>query len=72
MVRRSFGRAMSEVEEGVEALVRLIADPELDGVSGRYFDQLEEEAPHSQAYDEDAGRRLWALGEDLVEESFDV
>ena len=63
---------MSEVEEGVEALVRLIADPELDGVSGRYFDQLEEEAPHPQAYDEDARRRLWALSEDLVEESFDV
>lgn len=72
MVRGSFGRAMSEVEEGVEALTRLVADPELDGVSGRYFDQLEESAPHQQAYDEDARRRLWELSEELVGERFEI
>ena len=72
MVRGSFGRSVSEVAEGVEALRRLIADPELDGVSGRYFDQLEEGAPHAQAYDAEARRRLWALSEELVGESFDV
>jgi NAD(P)-dependent dehydrogenase (short-subunit alcohol dehydrogenase family) len=72
MVRGSFGRTMSEVAEGVEALGHLIADPELDGVSGRYFDQREEGAPHPQAYDAEARRRLWALSEELVGESFDV
>jgi NAD(P)-dependent dehydrogenase (short-subunit alcohol dehydrogenase family) len=72
MVRSSFGRAMSEVGEGVDALWRLIADPELDGVSGRYFDQLEESAPHPQAYDAEARRRLWALSEELVGEAFEV
>lgn len=72
MVRGTFGRAMSEVADGAEALTRLIADPELDGVSGRYFDQLEESAPHSQAYDADARRRLWALSEELAGERFDV
>ena len=52
MVRESFGRAgHAEVAEGVESLTRLVADPELDGVSGRYFDLLEEGAPHPQAYD---------------------
>ena len=72
MVRGSFGRSMSEVAEGVESLTRLIADPDLNGVSGRYFDQLEEGAPHPQAYDAEARRRLWALSEELVGESFDV
>jgi NAD(P)-dependent dehydrogenase (short-subunit alcohol dehydrogenase family) len=72
MVRGSFGRSTSEVAEGVESLRRLVADPDLHGVSGRYFDQLEEGAPHPQAYDAEARRRLWALSEELVGESFDV
>jgi NAD(P)-dependent dehydrogenase (short-subunit alcohol dehydrogenase family) len=72
MVRASLGRVMSEVGEGAEALTRLIADPELNGMSGRYFDQLEEAAPHPQAYDEDDRRRLWALSEELVGETFEV
>jgi len=73
MVRQSFGRAgSSEVSEGVASLTRLIADPELDGVSGRYFDQLEEGAPHQQAQDAGARKRLWALSEELVGESFEL
>jgi NAD(P)-dependent dehydrogenase (short-subunit alcohol dehydrogenase family) len=72
MVRGSFGRVMSEVSEGVQALTRLVADPGLDRVSGRYFDQLEEGAPHPQAYDAEARRRLWALSEELVGERFEV
>ncbi|TMK70319.1 MAG: SDR family NAD(P)-dependent oxidoreductase [Actinobacteria bacterium] len=72
MVRGSFGRAMNEVDEGAEALTRLVADPELDGVSGRYFDQLEEGAPHEQAHDSDTRRRLWALSEELVGERFEI
>jgi NAD(P)-dependent dehydrogenase (short-subunit alcohol dehydrogenase family) len=72
MVRGSFGRSTSEVAEGVESLRRLVADPDLHGVSGRDFDQLEEGAPHPQAYDAEDRRRLWALSEELVGESFDV
>jgi NAD(P)-dependent dehydrogenase (short-subunit alcohol dehydrogenase family) len=72
MVRGSYGRAMSEVADGVEALTRLIADPELDGASGRYFDQLEEGAADPQAYDAEARRRLWELSEELVGERFEI
>jgi NAD(P)-dependent dehydrogenase (short-subunit alcohol dehydrogenase family) len=73
MVRTSFGRAgRSEVAEGVESLVHLVADPELDGVSGRYFDQLEEGTAHPQAYDTEARQRLWALSEELVGQPFEV
>jgi NAD(P)-dependent dehydrogenase (short-subunit alcohol dehydrogenase family) len=73
MVRTSFGRAgHSDVAEGVESLSRMVADPELDGVSGRYFDQLEEGAPQPQAYDADARRRLWDLSEELTGERFEL
>jgi NAD(P)-dependent dehydrogenase (short-subunit alcohol dehydrogenase family) len=61
MARRSFGGVLSSVAEGVEAVVRLVADPKLDGVSGRYFDGLSESAADPQAYDPDARRRLWEL-----------
>ena len=66
MVRETFGRSRSSVEEGVEATVRLVEDPELDGVSGRFFDGLHESAAHGQAYDPEARRRLWELSERLT------
>jgi NAD(P)-dependent dehydrogenase (short-subunit alcohol dehydrogenase family) len=66
MVSESFGYTMSTVEEGVEATLRLAVSPDLDGVSGRYFDRLREARAHEQAYDPDARRRLWRLSEQLV------
>jgi NAD(P)-dependent dehydrogenase (short-subunit alcohol dehydrogenase family) len=65
MVRQSFGRAMTTVDEGVEATLRLVAAPELEGVSGRYFDGMEESTANPQAYDEAAQVRLWELSERL-------
>jgi NAD(P)-dependent dehydrogenase (short-subunit alcohol dehydrogenase family) len=66
MVYESFGYTMSTVEEGVEATLRLASSPELDGVTGRYFDRLREAQAHPQAYDGDARGRLWRLSEELV------
>jgi NAD(P)-dependent dehydrogenase (short-subunit alcohol dehydrogenase family) len=65
MVRETFGRSMSTVEEGAEATVRLAASPELEGVTGRYFDGTREGRADPQAYDEEARKRLWTLSEDL-------
>jgi hypothetical protein len=66
MVRATFGRGRASVEEGAEAVLRLVGDPELDGVSGRYFEGPRESAAHEQAYDPDARRRLWKLSEELT------
>jgi NAD(P)-dependent dehydrogenase (short-subunit alcohol dehydrogenase family) len=66
MVFASRGRAVSPLAEGVKATLRLVADPALDGVGGRYFDGTEESAAEGQAYDEDARRRLWELSERLT------
>jgi NAD(P)-dependent dehydrogenase (short-subunit alcohol dehydrogenase family) len=66
MVRETFGRARSSVAEGAEAVVRLVSDPELDGVTGRYFEGKREAAAHQQAYDPEARPRLWELSEELT------
>jgi NAD(P)-dependent dehydrogenase (short-subunit alcohol dehydrogenase family) len=66
MALDSFGYAMSTIEDGVEATLRLVVAPELDGVSGRYFDRLDESRANPQAYDVDARRRLWRLSAALT------
>jgi hypothetical protein len=49
----------------VAATLRLVIYPQLDSVSGLYFDGLEEATADPQAYDADARRRLWDLSERL-------
>lgn len=65
MVLETFGRSMSTVQEGANATVRLAVSPELEGVTGRYFDGMREARADRQAYDEEARKRLWALSEEL-------
>jgi NAD(P)-dependent dehydrogenase (short-subunit alcohol dehydrogenase family) len=52
------------LETGVRATLRVIS--ELDGVTGRYFDRLDEARALEQAYDPDARRRLRELSERLA------
>ena len=66
MVLDNLGRPRSSVREGVKAVVRLVADPALDGVTGRFFDGTSESAAHGQAYDPAARRRLWEESERLT------
>jgi NAD(P)-dependent dehydrogenase (short-subunit alcohol dehydrogenase family) len=56
----------SSLEEGVQATVRLIVDPALAGISGRYFDGLTETRAHAQAYDKRARARLAELSRTLM------
>ena len=57
---------IDSLESGVRATLRLIADPALDGVTGRYFDRVDEARARPQAYDPDARARLRAVSERLV------
>jgi len=66
IVLHARGNAISSLEEGVEATLRLAADDELDGVTGRYFNGQNEGRAHPQAYDPDARRRLRELSERLA------
>jgi hypothetical protein len=56
---------MSTVEEGADATVHLAASPELEGVTGRYFDGTREARAGGQAYDKEARQTLWELSEEL-------
>ncbi len=67
MVLETFGRARSTVREGTEATVRLVTSPELEGVTGRYYDGQREARANPQAYEAGARERLWALSERLCE-----
>jgi NAD(P)-dependent dehydrogenase (short-subunit alcohol dehydrogenase family) len=64
MVRGNLGRAVSTVEEGAEAVLRLVCDPGLNGATGRFYDGMTEARAHDQAYDPEARRRLWELSEE--------
>ncbi len=66
MVKAAGVRPVTPLEQGIEATLRLIESPELDGVSGRYFDGTEESVPHPQAYDPEARRRLRELSKELT------
>ena len=65
MVQSTFGYTMSTVEEGTQAVVRLAVSQEVEGVTGRYFDQMREGRANRQAYDPQARVRLWTLSEEL-------
>jgi NAD(P)-dependent dehydrogenase (short-subunit alcohol dehydrogenase family) len=66
MVLAERGSSVESLELGTRAVTRLAVDSELDGVSGRFFDRLEEGAADPQAYDPQARARLRELSEELT------
>lgn len=66
MVRESYGKARGPVSIGEEAEVNLATSPELEGVSGEYFDVRQRARAHAQAYDPQARQTLWRLSEELT------
>jgi NAD(P)-dependent dehydrogenase (short-subunit alcohol dehydrogenase family) len=66
MVTGLGGQPRSSVEEGLEATHRLAAGDDVQEVTGKFFDGLEESAADPQAYDADARNRLWRLSEELT------
>jgi NAD(P)-dependent dehydrogenase (short-subunit alcohol dehydrogenase family) len=66
MVLAAGASPASSIEEGTEATARLVADPELDDVTGRYFNGRREARAEEQAYDPEARRRLRELSGRLV------
>jgi NAD(P)-dependent dehydrogenase (short-subunit alcohol dehydrogenase family) len=66
MVLAERGSGEEPLEQGVEATHRLVTDPALEGVSGRFFDRFEESAPHPWALDRRNRERLVELSERLT------
>ena len=61
-----FGDPMSSVKEGANALEHLAVSPDLEGVTGEYFDGMRRARANPQTYDKEARRRLWMLSEQLT------
>ena len=57
---------LTSLDQGVDATVWLVADPAIDGVTGRYFDGQRESRPNAQAADPAARRRLRELSDRLA------
>jgi NAD(P)-dependent dehydrogenase (short-subunit alcohol dehydrogenase family) len=58
--------SVDTLADGVDSTERLVSDPALAGVTGRFFDHIQEATADSQAYDADARARLWTVSEQLT------
>ena len=57
---------MISPEKGARTSVFLAESPEVEGVSGRYFDDCREVSPAAAAREEETARRLWQVSEELA------
>lgn len=62
LLRTSFISA----EEGARTIVQLVADPDLEGVTGKYFEKGKVVTPAPLAQDEALAQRLWEVSAGLV------
>jgi retinol dehydrogenase 12 len=53
-------------EKGAETSIYLATSPEVEGVTGKYFDHCKPVASSRASYDEAAARRLWDLSQELT------
>jgi NAD(P)-dependent dehydrogenase (short-subunit alcohol dehydrogenase family) len=63
---RQFGKPMSTVEEGADAILKLAVGTELEGNSGLYFNGQSEAQANPQAYDAPARQELRRLSRELT------
>lgn len=52
--------------QGAKTSVYLASSPEVEGVTGKYFDRCRERRPNRFAEDDDAARKLWEISERLT------
>lgn len=57
---------LDSVEDGGRALAYLAAAPEVEGITGEYFDKREMSAPAASAKDDEVARELWDLTAELA------
>jgi NAD(P)-dependent dehydrogenase (short-subunit alcohol dehydrogenase family) len=62
-----FGGPMTTIQEGADAVEYLALSPELDDVTGEYFNGKRRARANAQAYDKEARRRLRMLSEQLIQ-----
>jgi hypothetical protein len=58
--------AAISVPRGAETPIYLASAPEVEGVSGKYFDKCREREPNAAARNDADARRLWEISERLA------
>jgi NAD(P)-dependent dehydrogenase (short-subunit alcohol dehydrogenase family) len=58
--------SIDTIDAGQNATHRLVTDQELDGVTGRFYNQTREARANDAAYNTDIRQRLWRLSLDLT------
>ena len=66
MVREAFTSIQSSVDRGADALEYVATSRNLDGVTGKYFNEKQISRAMDQAYDIKARQRLWTLSEEFI------
>jgi retinol dehydrogenase 14 len=61
---RSFG---ASPESGAQTSIFLASSPDLERVTGKYFEDRRERRSSPESYDEAAARRLWSISEQLTQ-----
>ena len=67
MVLEEIGHHIDSIDDGVAATYRLVADPDLAGTTGEFFDRTRRARANDQAYDGQARAELWRRSLDLVD-----
>lgn len=69
MVLESVGYSVDSLETGLAATMRLIHAPELNGVTGRFFDRTRAARAHPDAFDPALQQQVWELSARLTEQA---
>jgi NAD(P)-dependent dehydrogenase (short-subunit alcohol dehydrogenase family) len=58
--------SIDTLESGVRSTLRLILDPELTGITGRFFNRTTDTQANPEAYERDSRSRMWDVSERLT------
>lgn len=61
-----FSPFMRKPEKGAETIIWLATSPEVEGVSGQYFQDKKPIHSQPDSYDPAIARRLWEISEELT------
>lgn len=57
---------MTKPDKGAETSIYLASSPEVEGVTGKYFEKCKEVRSAAQSYDEEAAKRLWQISAEMT------
>ena len=66
LVKWFINRSAMDVETGAKTQIYLAMSPEVEGVSGKYFEECQAVPSSAVSYDEEAARRLWEVSTEMV------